>query len=101
MSWNYRLIRSTHTMYDGEEIKSYAIHEVYYDKDLIPNAWTKDAITLEGFEDFNDAFQSVDMIKKAFEKPPLEIVKDGEGNETLKELSVFDLTQTYKLGGNT
>jgi hypothetical protein len=40
-------------------------------------------------------------MKKAFEKPPLEIVKDGEGNETLKELSVFDLTQTYKIGGNT
>lgn len=100
MSWNYRLIRNSMT-YDGDIIYSYAIHEVYYDDNLVPNAWTKDAISLQGFEDFNDAFQSFNLMKKAFEKPPLEIVEDDEGNETLKELSVFDLTQTYKIGGNT
>jgi len=100
MSWNYRLIR-IQTKFNGELIHSYAIHEVYYDSNLNPNAWTKDAISLEGFEDFNDAYQSFELMKKAFEKPALEIITDSNGNETLKELSVFDLTPNHKIGGST
>lgn len=95
MGWNYRLIKTQH-QYGGDTYHSYAIHEVYYDKDGHPNAWTKNAITLEGFEDFNDGFQSMKLMQKAFEKPVLELLTDEIGEEYLQAMSVFN-----QIGGSS
>ena len=64
MTWNYRCIVDEHK---GEEY--FQIHEVYYDSDGIPNAMTKEGVTVfseEGLKGMKEVFK---MMKEALKKP--------------------------------
>lgn len=63
MTWNYRLIKSD---------KGYSIHEVYYDANGKPIASTLNPIMDFYCESPEDLMYELDLIKKAFESPPID-----------------------------
>lgn len=72
MSWNYRMIR--HAPKDGDE-GWVGIHEVYYNEDLEPIAWTED--TADVFTTADDPVAGfhwlIEKFTEAAAKPLLEI----------------------------
>lgn len=69
MTWNHRIIRQKAP--EGEYF--YQIHEVHYDKDMYPTVWSTDSASVSG-DSVNDVLWSYNKIKKAFNKPVLEVV---------------------------
>jgi len=65
MSWNYRVLAHK----NGESFY-FKIHEVYYDKNSLPNAMTERAISVGG-ETLHDVLWVLSEMKKALEKPVL------------------------------
>lgn len=63
----------------GYEEDIYAIHEVFYDKKLMPDSWTKDSVGIQG-ETLKELQEDFERFRKAFEKPIL------DEEELLKEL---------------
>lgn len=88
MGWNYRVIRSHYSDSNNDNISIYAIHEVYYGDDGSPDSWTMNAITLDGFDEYGDLEGSIDLIKRAFLKPVLEVAKSDNGEEYLREVTI-------------
>lgn len=46
--WNYRLTREAVEMPDGTTEHAYALREVYYDDEGVPNGWTKEPASFAG-----------------------------------------------------
>lgn len=65
MSWNYRALAHE---YNGEVCLK--IHEVYYNKDGVPDGYTANPITLQG-ETLKEINWKLNKIKEALKKPPL------------------------------
>lgn len=61
--WNHRLIATEHK---GETY--YQIHEVYYDKDGVPNGYTSNPISVSG-ESIEDIRWVLDKMKECLNKP--------------------------------
>ena len=74
MSWNYRIIKTITNGVFGTEHISYAIHEVYYDKDGNPNACSQNAIAPYGEDSVDSLKADFELMKKAFEKPVLDMI---------------------------
>lgn len=69
MSWNYRVIKSA---------EGYSIYEVFYDDNGNPDACTQEPI-VDFYCETPEAIQfELDIIKKAFDKPVLNIEDFGE-----------------------
>jgi hypothetical protein len=66
MTWNYRVLR---TIINGEE--TFAIHEVYYDKNGNPDSCTKRASEPFG-ENLKELRSDMDRMLEAFSQPVLE-----------------------------
>jgi len=66
MSWNIRLLAHI----NDEEDVYFQIHEVYYDNENKPNAYTKEAVTIGG-EDIKAIKWYLKQVNKALEKPIL------------------------------
>lgn len=65
MSWNHRIL--AHDT-DGEIYLQ--IHEVYYDKEGVPDGYTMNAIAVSG-EDLDSIKWTLDKMKECLEKPIL------------------------------
>jgi hypothetical protein len=68
MRWNHRIIKDV-CQVTGETYLE--IHEVYYNDNDIPNAATKNPITISG-ENLTSLIWTVDKIKECLGKPMLE-----------------------------
>lgn len=66
MSWNYRIVKRK---YDNGE-KTFAIHEVYYDKKGKIKMWSADPIYVYGGS-FKELEKDLDAYIKAFDRPIL------------------------------
>ena len=65
MSWNHRIIQTEHK---GEVYLN--IHEVYYDKNGVPNGYTANPISVSG-ETLEDLEWVLNKIKECLSKPIL------------------------------
>ena len=66
MTWNYRVMRFTYS--NGTSY--FAVHEVYYDKDGAPNAYSAGACEPYG-ESLEELKSDMSMMLKAFHLPIL------------------------------
>lgn len=90
--WNYRLIEKTEKWtYKGEEHteKSYDMHEVYYDKNGKPIAWSENPVRIY-FSEYNDIADLIRKIKRTKRLTILKLVKKKN-----KEL-LIDTNKTFK-----
>jgi hypothetical protein len=64
MSWNYRIVNQFSLK---NKWNTYGVHEVYYNKDEIPDSMTKDSVSPggESYEEFLSSWKSYNI---AFEK---------------------------------
>lgn len=81
MNWNYRVICKT-----NNNISSYCIHEVYYDKNKKPILWSENSTSLYSEENLKNLINNINLIKKALDKPILNLIKNKDGKEFLIEL---------------
>jgi len=65
MTWNHRVLAHK----DGDDWY-FQIHEVFYDKDNIPESYTKDGISV-GAEDLEGITWVLDKMKECLNKPIL------------------------------
>ena len=65
MSWNHRVLASQYK--DGIYLR---VHEVYYDKDLVPDSYTAEPVTI-GSEDFTGVKWTINKMKECLKKPIL------------------------------
>lgn len=73
-SWNYRLVKNV----DGDLVVYYAIHEVYYDDKKHILTWTESPVSANNFETPKEVKSTLHMMLEAFDKPTLELDKDGK-----------------------
>lgn len=75
MSWNHRVLRYKEklSLTSEEEGFLYRIEEVYYDGEGNPTSWTESKRFLADLEDMDSLRWEYDALRKAFEKPILEI----------------------------
>ena len=70
MSWNHRILATEEFHLNGESEIVFSIHEVYYDKEGIPNGSTANAIKVSG-----DSLESIkwqlNRMKECMKKPIL------------------------------
>jgi len=66
MSWNYRLIKRAH---EGREF--YAIHEVYYNDNGVPESVTQDAVPVLG-DTTEEVTHTLIYMLKALTEPTLD-----------------------------
>lgn len=78
-SWGYRVLKKKW----NEEYTSYAVCEVYYDDDNKPTSWIWDKNVMNSYS-YDELKSKIDTIKKAFEKPILEIIGDDESLQEIK-----------------
>lgn len=69
MSWNHRVLRQDH----GDAGATYAIHEVFYDDEGNPYAWTAEPVPVYG-DTWIETVDSHAIMGRAFALPVLEIV---------------------------
>ncbi len=67
MSWNHRVLAHK----EGNTVV-YAIHEVYYDKDGVPEGHTQNDISVRG-SSIEGLSWTLDKMKKCLEKPILSV----------------------------
>lgn len=67
MSWNYRVAKKK--LESGKEV--FGIIEVYYGKDGSASGWT-DFVDPNEWENLEDLKGTIDLMKKAFDKPIFE-----------------------------
>jgi len=67
MGWNFRVL-VTETNISGDVETWYAIHEVYYDKDGVPDGTTKRSVDISG-ESKKDLKWRMKKMKKCLSKP--------------------------------
>lgn len=70
MSWNYRVVKKESTQ---KEVY-YEVCEVYYSKEGVPHAYSENRIFAT--EELEDLMWTHEAMKKAFEKPFLEVIND-------------------------
>jgi hypothetical protein len=75
-TWNYRVFKHIEYGFEGEEIDIYSIKEAYYNDDVL-DGWTENGMLLDGYESVEDMKASMLMMMSAFEKPVIELNKDG------------------------
>lgn len=82
MTWNHRVIK----FYPEGQDPYYAIHEIYYDDEGIPWAFTKNpaSVVWDNDETFESPRFSLDSMRKALDLPILE-EKDFVGKPDLQE----------------
>lgn len=68
MSWNYRIVKSADP--DGTEV--WAVHEVYYDSEGKPEAWTERPSHPLG-ETWNELHRDFTHYQEAFTKRALDV----------------------------
>ena len=83
MSWNYRICThlfsykkafvNNKKMAENKDVRIFAIHSVYYDKDGVPEGSSRDAENLGGFETLEDLKGNIDKVNEAFNKPILDL----------------------------
>lgn len=66
MSWNYRIIKTQSAAY----LDNFAVHEVYYDDDGLPEMRTEDSVGPSG-ETMEELRADIRMMMQAFLKPIL------------------------------
>lgn len=69
MYWNHRTIRHVNSKFPPEE-PTLTVHEVYYDKDNLPNLWSPNERSPTSKED-------CDNMRAAFDKEPVIEVDDA------------------------
>jgi len=82
-TWNYRVIRKTKKVKWKKGVYRtlhlYDVHEVLYDKDGKPDAWTEEPATANGVESLGDLKRSLSMMLcDALKHPVMEIVGKKE-----------------------
>ena len=70
MGWNHRVIVTEHKNSDGSIEQYFQIHEVYYDKNDVPDGVTKHAIKICG-DEISDIEWQLKKISECLEKPYL------------------------------
>jgi len=60
-------------MAENKDVRIFAIHSVYYDKDGVPDGSSRDAENLGGFETLEDLKGNIDKVNEAFKKPILDL----------------------------
>lgn len=70
MSWNHRVIKKELTSPTGEKETCFEIHEVYYDGDGNPDAYTENAVSPFG-ESLEELRQEMKMFMDCLDKPVL------------------------------
>ena len=83
MSWNYRVCTHLFSykeafvnnpkMAENKDVRIFAIHSVYYDKEGIPNGTSKNPESVGGYESFEVLVSTMDLMKKALSKPILDL----------------------------
>ena len=74
MSWNHRVMKRSYTHKDGTIEYTYAIHEVYYDKEGNVDSYTEDSVAPQG-ETLEELEKEIELFKKAILKPVLNYEK--------------------------
>jgi len=69
MSWNYRILAREYKGFNEIEM-TFSIHEVYYNKDGIPEMCTEDAVGVVG-ENLADLSDTLKWMQDALKKPIL------------------------------
>ncbi len=85
MTWNYRVLRTTHKNSLHEEESFYDIHEVYYDhtgKKI--RAWSSTPSSVGG-DTIEELHAELDRMRRALDKPIL--MRNPDGTNTLVEIS--------------
>ena len=72
MNWNYRTVKTK---------EGYSIYEVYYDENGKPIGTTKEPILDFYCKTPEDLMYELEVIKKAFESPPINDEDIGKNNE--------------------
>jgi hypothetical protein len=73
--WNYRVVK---------ENGLYGVREVHYlGEDR--HGWTEGGNELQNWESYEDLKGTYDLIKGAFEKPVMVVIKGEDGRERLEE----------------
>lgn len=83
MSWNYRILAREYKGFNEIEM-TFSIHEVYYNKDGIPEMCTEDAVGVVG-ECLADLSDTLKWMKKALRKPILSYSDFEEGGKYYKK----------------
>jgi hypothetical protein len=60
-------------MAENKDVRIFAIHSVYYDKEGTPNGSSQNPESLGGYESFEDLVGTVEMVKAALSKPTLDL----------------------------
>lgn len=84
--WNYRWLKSVED-YDGEQEISYALHEVYYDKEEKPFMWTEEPVKIY----CEDAEELMELIGKTLDACTQKVLLkyyDGE-QPKIKEIDEY------------
>lgn len=74
--WNYRLI-ATEIIGGGEDSLYVGVHEVYYDGDGEPVAWTEDEVTVGG-EDRDEVAKVLRQMLADIDGTPVYVVRDNK-----------------------
>jgi hypothetical protein len=69
--WNHRVVKKTHTLFDGSKEDTYGIHEVYYDKDGKPTSLTVNPVEPHG-STLDELRQDLEWMTAALAKPVLD-----------------------------
>lgn len=81
MTWNYRIIHSTHTLPTGDIEHCYAIHEVYYDEHDAIETWTVNP-TFPSGETREELAKDIEFYQQALMLPVLELTElDSNAND--------------------
>lgn len=77
MSFNYRVLQNVndHELVSDDERIWYAIHEVYYDENGVPNASSSEPIYPYGTT-LEELKESIELYLTALDKPTLKIEND-------------------------
>lgn len=70
--WNYRVLYREHAVPGSESVTLYDVHEVYYDDDGNPRAWSSDPISAHG-ESMEDVAADLRLMALALNKPALSL----------------------------
>lgn len=71
MGWNYRVLKRTYPLPNGESEIDYAIYEVYYNVNGEPNACSKNPMYIRG-DSIEELKADLELYKQAFNKPILD-----------------------------
>ena len=93
MSWNYRVLAREYRGFNEIEF-TFSIHEIYYNKDGIPEMCTENPVGVVG-ECLADLSDTLKWMKKALRKPILNYSDFEPGGKYYTE-APFDISQAGK-----